>query len=110
MTKRNIEEEIERTLHSLDDIKRAEAPHFLLSKIRTRIAANKKETSLSFMFLLGRPALSLAVLLVTVLLNIYMISEVMHQREAVSQNKDLSIQSFAKVYGMVSYSVYDKSN
>ena len=104
---RNIEDEVKRTIESIDDIQRAEAPPFLQTRVRAQIQPRKQQSS-PLLFLLLKPALSFVVLFVTMALNIYMLLQVMNENKTDTVNKNSSIQVFAKEYGMVSYSAYDK--
>lgn len=108
MKNRNVEEEISQTLASIDGMQKAGAPPFLYTRIRAGISAMKQKRKLPFMILLTKPALSFTILFVMAIINFYLITQMNHTHTTASNNKDLSIQNFAKEYGMVSYSFYDK--
>ena len=76
-------------------------------KVRAQIEARRKEGT-AMTFLLFKPALSFTVLLVTMVLNVYMVTRLMVEKRVTSASNSSSMQVFAKEYGMVSYSVYDK--
>ncbi len=106
----NREDEILKTINSLDGVEKAEVPAFLSVKVKARLAASKKENAFPFMFLLAKPAWSFAALAITIVFNIYMVTQVNAEHQQAAKTKDVAIESFAKEYGMISYSAYDKSN
>ena len=108
MQNRNIEEEIEKTLSSLDKLERVEVPNFLYANVMAKMARKKKNETFSLTLLLTRPALSIAALFITAVLNIYMIVKVQDNSSSVENTNDASMQAFAKEYGIESYSAYDK--
>lgn len=110
MSNTNFEDNIMKTMQSLDDVEKAEVPAFLIVKIKGRITAAKKENAFPLMFLLAKPALSFAALAITIVLNIYMVTQVNAEHKQSAKTKDVAIEIFVKEYGLISYSAYDKSN
>ena len=108
MQNRNIEEEIENTLSSLDSLERVEVPNVFYANIMAKMSRKKKIETFPLMVLLTRPALSIAALFITAVLNIYMIVKVQDNSSYVENTNDASMQAFAKEYGIESYSAYDK--
>ena len=108
MNNRNVEEEISKTLASFDGVQKVDAPPFLYTRIRAGISARMAKRKSPIMILLTKPALSFTILFVMATINFYLITQINHTHTRASNNKDLSIQNFAKEYGMVSYSFYDK--
>jgi hypothetical protein len=66
--KEKIQEEIERTLQSLNSVKRAEANPFLFTRIKARM--NKKSSGWESVFsFLNKPAIAIAILLIVMAVN-----------------------------------------
>lgn len=108
MEHKNIEQEIETTLSSLDTVKRVEMPDYLYTKVQAKIARRNEKNKFPLMVLLTRPAISIAALFITAILNIYMIVKVQSNSNSSATKNDVSMQAFAKEYGIQSYSAYDK--
>ena len=67
-SKEKIQQEIERTLESLDSVKRAQANPFLFTRIKARM--NKKANGWEGVFsFISRPAIAIAILLLVMAVN-----------------------------------------
>ncbi len=67
-SKEKIQQEIERTLQSLDGAKRAEANPFLFTRIKSRM--NKKASGWDGLFsFVSKPAIAIAILLIVMAVN-----------------------------------------
>lgn len=67
-SKEKIQQEIERTLQSLDGLKRAEANHFLFTRIKARM--NKKADGWESIFsFVSKPAIAIAILVIVMAVN-----------------------------------------
>jgi len=66
--KEKIQEEIERTLQSLDSVKRAEANAFLFTRIKARM--NKKSSGWESIFsFISKPAIAIAIVAIVMAVN-----------------------------------------
>ena len=66
--KEKIQQEIEKTLQSLDGVKRAEANPFLFTRIKARM--NKKANGLEGIFsFVSKPAIAIAILVIVMAVN-----------------------------------------
>ena len=66
--KEKIQQEIERTLQSLDGVKRAEANPFLFTRIKARM--NKKANGWEWIFsFVSKPAIAIAIILLVMAVN-----------------------------------------
>jgi hypothetical protein len=66
--KEKIQQEIERTLQSLDSVKRAEANAFLFTRIKARM--NKKSTGWEGIFsFISKPAIAIAIVAIVMAVN-----------------------------------------
>ena len=100
----NIEPEIDKTLESINGIARAEASAFFYTRLAARMENRREGVKQYF----TRPALSLAVLLLLLVLNITAIA---HYAKAGAQNVEESgLQSLASEMSTDLSSVYDKTN
>lgn len=96
--KYQIEEEIERTLQSLEGIKPAEPTPFFYTRLQARMEKNK-EVKTGWHW---RPAYAYAFLGVVILLNVWTIYQVSHR----SSNAE-SGEQFANDYGLNDFSGFD---
>ncbi len=108
MENRNMDEQIEKTISSLDGLVKVEVPGFLYTKVKAKLARRKEKENFPLMIFLKRPALSIAALFLTAMLNLYIILQEHNYNNNTATKEDVSMQAFAKEYGMVSYSAYDK--
>lgn len=99
------QDQINRILQSLEGLRPADAPPFLYAKVKARLA-QKKEQGYSFLSVFSRPAVSFTILLLAVLMNVLILTRTGPQKTNTATNS--SVEIFAKEYGLVSYSAYDK--
>ncbi|WEK35686.1 MAG: hypothetical protein P0Y53_24635 [Candidatus Pseudobacter hemicellulosilyticus] len=97
---------IEEVLNSLDGLQRAQAPAFFYTRLRARMD-NELENARSGLLgrLLTRPALSLSLAAIIVLLNITTITRMWNQD---SQYTESSQQTATTDYALATYAVYDE--
>ena len=67
-SKEKIQQEIERTLQSLDGVKRAEANPFLFTRIKARMAKKDSPWERTFSFI-SKPAIAMAIVLLVMTVN-----------------------------------------
>jgi hypothetical protein len=101
------EEQIGKTIASIDGIGKADAPPFFYTRLQARLD-KKTAPSGSFRILGLRPVLSLAVLALLVVLNITTIRSYLRssKTETSSQQSANGIQSFADTYNLGGSSVF----
>lgn len=102
---------VEATLRSLDNIKRAEAPPFLYTRIQAKLSASNTlwEKLLQF---ITKPSIALALLLGIILLNGSVLSwkNPLSSKETASASEQLLRQEFAEQYNLAITTFYDYEN
>lgn len=101
------EEQIEKTLASIDRISRADAPPFFYTRLQAQLD-KKTETATPFWMIGKRPALSLATLSLLLILNIAAIRSYLHstKEKTNTQQSTNGIQAFADTYNLGGSSVF----
>jgi hypothetical protein len=99
-------EEMERILGSLNGMQRAGAPDFFYTRLLAKMepAAEKKA------FFMLRPAFITAVLSVFLIINVFSLLNINKTEKAdmaIQQQKQPTIESFAKAYNLNTESVYE---
>ena len=97
--------QVEKTLKSLDGIERAEAPAFLLGKIKSRLQSSTAAAS-TRIFSLARPILTVAALLIFILLNSTAIMQIREQK--LERKETGSLKALANEYDLNLYILYEK--
>jgi len=108
--KEQIHLEIERTLHSFDNIKKAEANSFLFTRIKARIRKNDNvwERALSFM---SRPVIAFSIVLLIMAVNAWALWSTNLQENLATENNNGATSELASQYNNVSsVNNYDFSN
>lgn len=112
--KEKIQQEIERTLQSLDQVKRAEANPFLYTRIRARM--QKQQSSIwerTFSFI-SRPMVALAVVFLVMVINGWSFigtSGSVTPTERIGETADLGLPEFESEYKLItSTESYDYEN
>ena len=101
------EDQVEKTLTSIDQISRADAPPFFYTRLQARL--DKKATPAVPFWLIGkRPALSLATLSLLLILNVAAIRSYLHSSKTATKKTQTSngIQTFADTYNLGGSSVF----
>lgn len=99
------EEEIEKTMQSLDGIERAKTDDFFYARLQERLQ-NRKTSSTRFEL---KPALTLAVAAVLVLLVVNIFTIVQYQQyssKAMEKTKELYLDVMAREYGLQVPTIY----
>ncbi|MBR2649760.1 MAG: hypothetical protein IKD55_13015 [Sediminibacterium sp.] len=86
--------EVEEILNSMDGIQPAEAPLYMYSKIRNRLATKSTDTGNSFQV---KPLLVIGMLLGCMIINIWILSQ---QKQKINNTSNSSIVDFSSEYGL----------
>jgi hypothetical protein len=97
--------EIEATLNSIDKMSRAEAPPFFYARLTARMERKESSATQSILQLLTRPAVSISLLVLFLILNVVAIKGVMSPASRLQTNT-ADAQSFANEYNLNNASVY----
>lgn len=102
--KRHIQEEVDKTLASLDGITRAPANPFLFTRIQAALQKEERNFwSQAFAFI-SRPAISVAAITIAIIINAAVFFE---SRSEVVQNTQDEEQVFASEYNLSTNMIYD---
>lgn len=104
------QEEIEKTIQSIDGISRADMPPFFYTRLQAKL---EQQPSLwnTLWSVITKPAVSLVTLSLLVVLNIAAISYYSKSSKQTVSQESSGIQTFAQEYDLSSSSVYnDKTN
>lgn len=94
------DEEIERTLASINGLRQAEAPPFFYTRLQARIGRNE-EPKQGFWMMVTRPAVSFAAVALLMLLNVAMIVRYVRSNEVSPTQKNKSgLEQFAEAYNL----------
>jgi membrane-bound ClpP family serine protease len=104
--KRNIQEEVEKTLNSLDGIQRAEANPYLFTRIRAGLEKEQKSFWSRALTFLSRPSVAVPAIILTVLVNTAIFFEFKSERVQVPQDEE---QAFAREYNLSDYTIYEST-
>jgi len=109
--RKDIDQEIEATLNSLDEVGRAEMSPFFYTRVEARLQRRNTEATDSFMQrLITRPALAVSILTVFLILNIVAIKGISSVSHATTQRSASELQDFATEYNMNTTSLYTNSD
>ena len=104
--KEHIEQEVDKTINSLDGAKRAEANPYLFTRIKARLEREERSIWSIATAFISRPAVALAAFLVAVLLNAAVFLE---YRPATSETGQDDEQLFASEYNLSPDTIYDST-
>jgi len=96
---------IEATLNSLDKISRAEAPPFFYTRLLARMEETRTDTKPGILQWLNRPAISISLLTLFLILNVIAIKGIIASNRA-PQATTTAAQSFANEYNLGTSSGY----
>ena len=106
--KEKIEQEIEKTLESIDGIQRAPSNPYLFTRIKARLDKNKNPWERTFSFV-SKPLVALAMLVFVMAINSWAIFG--NSDEVVAESNTASVSEIANEYNMVaSVNNYDYEN
>jgi hypothetical protein len=105
--KKQIEQEVDKTLSSLDGMQRAEANPYLFTRIKARLEKEERSLwSLATEFI-SRPAVAIAAIFVAVLINLTVFFEFRPESSETGQDDE---QLFASEYNLSSDTIYDSTD
>lgn len=107
MDKENIQNEVEKTLQSIEGIKRAGANPFLFTRIKAKMQKDRGwENVISF---ISRPAVAFAALLIVMAVNGWTMFNPASDNTKM-ENESLATADFATEYNLASTTNYDYEN
>ena len=102
--KQHIQQEVDKTLESLDGIQRAPVNPFLFTRIRARLSKDEKNLWARVFGLVSRPVVSVAVIAIAIVINGFVFFE--FRSEPVQEVQD-DEQVFASEYNLSTNMIYD---
>jgi hypothetical protein len=105
--KENIQNEVEKTLLSLDGIKRAEANPFLFTRIKARMQKERGwENVISF---ISKPAVAFAALIIIMAINGWTLFSPA-DNNTITDDESIAVADFDTEYNLASTTNYDYEN
>jgi hypothetical protein len=104
--KKQIEQEVDKTLNSLDGLKRALANPYLFTRIKARLEGEERSVWSMATQLISRPAVALVAFIVAVLINLTVLFEFRPEGPDTGQEDE---QVFASEYNLTSDTIYDST-
>ena len=102
--KRNIQDQVDKTLDSLDGIQRASGNPFLFTRIQARLQMEEKNFwSQAFAFI-SRPAIAFAGVAIVIIINAFVLLE---SRSELPKNTQDEGQVFASEYDLSTNTIYE---
>lgn len=102
--RQNINEEVQKTLESLDNVQRAQANPYLFTRIRGRLTGEERSFwNLAFRFV-SRPVVAVAAILLVILMNVAIILNQPSSTPTPTQEEE---QYFASEYNLSGNTIYD---
>lgn len=102
------DEEIEKTLSSLDHLQKAEAPPFFYTRLQARLDKQERIKQPVWM-LITKPAISFAAVALLLVLNVAMIVHYVRSVKTTTQQSSSGIQQFAEAYNLSGSVLTDKT-
>jgi hypothetical protein len=108
---KNIQQEIERTLQSLDGIQRAEVNPYLYTRIKARMQKDTGSWEKAFSFI-SRPIVALTILVLVMAINgLTLFNGAAPEEKLVSESSEISLPEFENEYRLItSVENYDYEN
>jgi hypothetical protein len=105
--KRQIEQEVDKTLDSLEGIQKAEASPYLFTRIKARLEREEKTVWGMAISFIGNPTIAIAAILLVVLINASVIFKSgSGQIQPTGQDAE---QLFASEYNLIDSTIYDST-
>jgi len=105
--KRHIEQEVNKTLDSLEGLKKAEANPWLFTRIKARLEREEKSVWSKAISFIGKPAIAFAAILLVVIINASVIVKSSSgQTQSTGQDPE---QLFASEYNLSDTTIYDST-
>jgi len=103
--KKQIQEEVEKTLNSLDGVQRASANPYLFTRIKARLEKEEGFWSKALIFI-ARPSFAVPAIVLTILINTAIFFESKSEKVQASQDVE---QAFASEYNLSDNTIYEST-
>jgi len=104
--KRHIQEEVEKTLNSLDGILRATSNPYLFARIRATLEREEKSLWSKALTFISRPLVAVPAIVLTILINTAIFFEFKSEKVQTPQDEE---QAFAGEYNLSDYTIYEST-
>ena len=105
--KKHIQQEVDKTLNSLDGIRKAEANPWLFTRIKAGLEREEKSVWSKAISFIGKPAIAIAAILLVVVINASVIFKSgSGQTQSMGQDPE---QIFASEYNLSDTTIYDST-
>ena len=101
-----IQEEVEKTLDSLDGIQRADANPYLFTRIKARLENEEKSFWGRTLTFLSRPSVAVPAIVLTILINTVIFFEFKSEKVQIPQDEE---QAFASEYNLSDNTIYEST-
>ena len=105
-TKKRIQEEVDKTLNSLDGVQKATASPYLFTRIKARLQREDKNFWTRAFAFISRPAVAITAIVMAIFINAIIFFE--SRTEAVQTMQD-GEQLFASEYNLTDSTIYDST-
>jgi hypothetical protein len=104
--KKHIQDEVEKTLNSLEGIQRATASPYLFTRIRARLEKGDKSFWSKALAFISRPSVAVPVIVLTIFINTAIFFESKSEKVQVPQDVE---QAFASEYNLSDNTIYEST-
>jgi hypothetical protein len=104
--KKRIQDEVEKTLNSLDGIKRAVANPYLFTRIKAGFERDEKSVWSKALTFMSRPSVAVPAIVLTVLINTAIFFEFRSEKVQTPQDEE---QVFASEYNLSDNTIYEST-
>jgi len=104
--KRHIQEEVEKTLNSLDGIQRATSSPYLFTRIKARLEREEKSLWSKALTFISRPLVAVPAIVLTILINTAIFFEFKSEKVQTPQDEE---QAFASEYNLSDNTIYEST-
>jgi hypothetical protein len=104
--KRHIQEEVEKTLNSLDGIQRATSNPYLFARVRVRLEREEKSLWSQALTFISRPLVAVPAIVLTILINTAIFFEFKSEKVHTPQDEE---QAFASEYNLSDNTIYEST-
>jgi membrane-bound ClpP family serine protease len=101
-----IQEEVEKTLESLDGIQRAAANPFLFTRLKARLEKEEKSFWSTALTFISRPSVAVPAIVLTILVNTAIFFEFKSEKVQTPQDEE---QVFASEYNLSDNTIYEST-
>src|ERR1041385_7707630 len=104
--KKHIQEEVEKTLNSLDGMQRAAANPYLFTRIKARVEKDERSFWSNALTFISRPSVAVPAIVLTILINTAIFFEFKSERVQAPQDVE---QAFASEHNLSDNSIYEST-